>query len=109
MSNLEGKDWIAVALVAALVGGGVGFITGKTVATTSVLQTIRDEGLDTGALRLVDDEGRERMTLWLPTALEANVSGMGAPYPVLRLHEVDGTPVADAVISPGAVRRASGF
>ena len=109
MSNLEGKDWIAVALVAALVGGGVGFITGKTVATASVLQTIRDEGLDASTFRLVDDEGVERMTLWLPTALEANVSGMGTPYPVLRLHEVDGTPVADVPITPGAVRRAGGF
>jgi hypothetical protein len=109
VSNLEGKDWIAVALVAALVGGGVGFVTGKTVAKASVLQAIRDDGIDAATFRLVNEEGVERMTLWLPTELEASVSGMGTPYPVLRLHEVDGTAVADVPITPGAVRRAGGF
>ena len=109
MGNLDGRDWVIVALVAAFVGGGVGFFTGKTVAKDAVLEAIREGGVEARSLHLVNEQGVHRMSVWVPTVMEANLVGMSPPYPFLRLHEPDGSPAADIPVTPGAVRRAGGY
>ena len=109
MGNLTGRDWVVVVLVATLIGGVVGFVTGKTVAKDAVLEALRQEGVEAHTFHLVDEEGVSRLSLWVPTAAQANLVGMPTPYPFVRVHEVDGSPAADVPITPSLVRRAGGM
>jgi hypothetical protein len=108
MNGLEWKNFALVAAVAALAGGAAGYVVGRTVALSAVMETLREEGVSTRSLRLVDETGAKRMAVEIPPEGVRKIGGLD-PYPLVILYDGRDGVAAEVQVSPGAMKRAAGF
>ena len=107
---MERSTLLWATLVGAVAGALFGFLSARFLAPGAVRADLLSNGLEVRDLRWVDEAGVERLTVAIPPEGAARLSGRIPPgAPVLTLTNEFGEIQGALVLTPGLVKRASGY